>query len=268
MKLTRKQFGLGMIAAGLGAGMTVRPAAAEAQGTAQQTTNLATTPSAAHQATYFFKNSAFEFVLLTSLGRAYYQGGNVGKVLYVIRQIEDGNFESAYQAMIAAGHEARAMAEDSASGGHVESARQAYLWAQNFYDSATYFADGSGDPTRVTTAWQMMDDCWLKSIALFDPPIEQVSIPYEGTALRGFYFRGKSTKEKRPLLILNNGSDGSALDMWMLGSGGSDGPRLRLPHLRWAWARLRSLEAGPPLPAGLGACHYAGRRLCPRPRGR
>jgi hypothetical protein len=221
MKLTRKQFGLGMIAAGLGAGMTGTRTAAEAQNAAKQPTSLATTPSAAHQATYFFKNSAFEFVLLTSLGRAYYQGGNVGKVLYVLRQIEDGNFESAYQAMIAAGHEMRAMAEDSASGGHVESARQAYMWAQNFYDSAIYFADGSGDPTRVTTAWQMMDDCWLKSIALFDPPIEQVSIPYEGTALRGFYFRGKSAKEKRPLLILNNGSDGSALDMWMLGAAGA-----------------------------------------------
>ena len=98
MKFTRRQFGVGIIAAGLGARMTVRPATVGAQGTAQQTTNLPTTPSAAHQATYFFKNSAFEFVLLTSLGRAYHQGGNVGKVLYVIRQIEDGNFESAYQA--------------------------------------------------------------------------------------------------------------------------------------------------------------------------
>ena len=41
----------------------------------------------------------------------------------------------------------RAIAEDSVSGGHGESARQAYLWAQNFYDSAIYFADGTGDPT-------------------------------------------------------------------------------------------------------------------------
>ncbi len=56
---------------------------------------------------------------------------------------------------------------------------------------------------------------------MFDPPIEQVSIPYEGIALRGFYFRGKSRKEKRPLLILNNGSDGSALDMWMWGAAGA-----------------------------------------------
>jgi hypothetical protein len=221
MKLTRKQFSFGMVAAGLGAGMTTTQATAQAQGAPQPATSLATTPSAPNQTSYFFKNSAFEFVLLTTLGRAYYQGGNVGKVLYVIKQIEDGNFESAYRTLIAAGNEARSMAEDSASGGHLESARQAYLWAQNFYDSATYFADGTGDPARITTAWQLMDDCWLKAIALFDPPIEQVSIPYQGISLRGFYFRGKSTKERRPLLILNNGSDGSALDMWMWGAAGA-----------------------------------------------
>ncbi len=208
-----------MVAAGLGAGLAGGRVAA--QGAAQKATNLATTPSAAGQTSYFFKNSAFEFVMLTCLGRAYYQAGNVGKVLYLIRQIEDGNFESAYQALIAAGHEARAMAEDSASGGHVESARQAYLWAQNFYDSATYFADGTGDPARITTAWQLMDACWLKWVALSDPPIEQVGIPYAGTQLRGFYFRGKSSKKRRPLLILVNGSDGSALDMWCWGAAGA-----------------------------------------------
>ncbi len=125
MKLTRKQFSLGMVAAGLGAGMTATRATAQTQDPAQPATSLATTPSAPHQATYFFKHSAFEFVLLTSLGRAYYQGGNVGRVLYVIRQIEDGNFESAHQALVAAGNEARAIAEDSANGNHRESARQA-----------------------------------------------------------------------------------------------------------------------------------------------
>lgn len=206
---------------GTGAGATTEPSAGEAQDLAHQTTNLPTTPLAAHQTTYFFKNSAFEFVLLASLGRAYYQGANIGKVLFTIRQIEDGNFDSAYRAMIAAGDEARLLAENSADGGHTESARQAYLWTQSFYDSAIYFADGTGDPMRVAAAWQMMDDCWLKSIDLFDPPVEQISIPYEGVGLRGFYFRGKSAREKRPLLILVNGSDGSALDMWMLGAAGA-----------------------------------------------
>jgi hypothetical protein len=217
----RRRFGLGVAAAGLGAGMAIRPGHVAAQSVAPPATSMATTPSGAHQTSYFFKNSAFEFVFLTCLGRAYYQAGNVGKVLHLTRQIEDGNFDSAYQALIAAGHEARAMAEESAAGGHVESARQAYLWAQNFYDGATYFADGNADPTRITTAWQLMDGCWLKWVALSGPLVEQVSIPYEGTALRGFYFRGRSSKKRRPLLILVNGSDGSALDMWCWGASGA-----------------------------------------------
>jgi pimeloyl-ACP methyl ester carboxylesterase len=39
--------------------------------------------------------------------------------------------------------------------------------------------------------------------------------------LRGFYFRGRSSKKRRPLLILVNGSDGSALDMWCWGAAGA-----------------------------------------------
>lgn len=148
----RRRFGF-LTATGLAAAMASRPPPAAAQ------TNLATTPSAAHQATYFFKNSAFEYVFLTCLGRAYHQAGNVGKVLYLIKQVEDGNFQMAYDALVTAGNEARALAEDSMRGRHRESARQAYLWAQNFYDAATYFADGTGDPTKIRAAWQWMDEC-------------------------------------------------------------------------------------------------------------
>jgi pimeloyl-ACP methyl ester carboxylesterase len=145
----------------------------------------------------------------------------VGKVLYLTRQVEDGNFESAFLAFKQAGDEARALAEESESDGHKESARQAYLWAQNFFDSATYFVDGSKDPTRFLPTWELLYDCWLKALSHFDPPIEPVSIPYENTELHGFFIRGTSPSRQRPLLILVNGSDGSLLDMWLWGGAGA-----------------------------------------------
>jgi hypothetical protein len=169
---------------------------------------------------YFFQNPTFEMIFLTSLGRAYHSGGDVGKVLYLTRQVEDGNYESAFVAFKQAGDEAKAMAEESAAAGHRESARQAYQWAQNFYDSATYFIDQSNDPSRFLPTWELLYDCWLKSLPLFESPVEAVKIPYEGTELHGFYFRGKSTAKKRKLLILVNGSDGSLLDMWLWGGAG------------------------------------------------
>ncbi|MEI9814334.1 MAG: hypothetical protein WDO18_17570 [Acidobacteriota bacterium] len=84
-------------------------------------------------------------------------------------QVEDGNYESAFQAFKQAGDEARLLAAESASHGHKESARQAYQWAQNYYASATYFADGSADPSRFLPTWELLDDCWMKSLPLFEP---------------------------------------------------------------------------------------------------
>jgi Acetyl xylan esterase (AXE1) len=213
MNADRRQFSLGLATASCSLGLHDEVRAQSAQGHVD-------VPSGASRRPNFFKDPTFEYVFLVSLGRAYQMAGNVGKVLYLTRQVKDGNFESAYVAFKQAGDEARAMAEESASGGHRESARQAYLWAQNFYDSATYFADGSKDPTRLLPTWELLYDCWLKSLPFFDRSIEPVSIPYEGTELHGFYFCGKSTDRKRPLLILVNGSDGSLLDMWAWGGAG------------------------------------------------
>ena len=142
MNSDRRQFSFGLTTGLLGL-------SASSKLLAQSSGDHPATPTAQNGAAappYFFKNRTFEMIFLTSLGRAYHAGGNAGKVLYLTRQVEDGNFESAYLAFKQAGDEARAQAEDSASHGHKESARQAYLWAQNFYDSATYFIDGSKDP--------------------------------------------------------------------------------------------------------------------------
>ena len=47
-----------------------------------------------------------------------------------------------------------------------------------------------------------------------------MSIPYEGTALEGYFFRAGESRERRPLLILNNGSDGPVSAMWQQGGAG------------------------------------------------
>jgi hypothetical protein len=120
MKVDRRQFGARLTPALLG--MSSHSALQ-----AQKSGGLPTSSSGVAHPGYFFKNPTFEVIFLTSLGRAYHSAGNVGKVLSLSRQVEDGNFESAYQALEQAGDEARALAEESASQGHKESARQAYL---------------------------------------------------------------------------------------------------------------------------------------------
>jgi hypothetical protein len=214
MDPSRRQFGFGLTAALMVVGTNRQLLARLSDDRSPASSGSARPP-------YLFKNPTFEIIFLSSLGRAFHSAGNVGKVLYLTTQVEDGNFESAFLAFKQAGDEAGAQAEESAAHGHKESARQAYLWAQNFYDSSTYFVDGSKDPSRFLPTWELLYDCWLKSLALFDPPIEAVAIPYEKTELHGFFLRGRSTSRKRPLLISVNGSDGSLLDMWTWGGAGA-----------------------------------------------
>jgi dienelactone hydrolase len=218
--MNRRQFNLRMAAAMLSLSAIPQRLSADSPADTEKSGRPAT-PSGAMHSNYFFKHPTFEYVFLVSLGRAYQMAGNVGKVLYLSKQIEDGDFESAYQAFKQAGDEARAIAEESASQGHKESARQAYLWAQNFYDSSTYFVDNSKDPSRFLPTWELLYHCWLTALPLFEPAIEPVSIPYENTELHGFFFTGAGTSRQRPLLILVNGSDGSLLDMWTWGAAGA-----------------------------------------------
>lgn len=170
---------------------------------------------------HFFKNPSFEFTFQIALGAAYYQGTDTGRLLYLARQIPNGDSEAAYRTLTAAGDDVMAVADASASAGHRESARQAYGWAQNYYNSAGYFVDGSNDPSRAEGTYDLFDSAWLKGVAQMASPPAQVAIPYEGVALRGFYFRGNGRGAKRPLLILNNGSDGSLLAIMTMGGFGA-----------------------------------------------
>ena len=173
------------------------------------------------EASYFFRDPTLEFNFLIALGGAYYQAVDVGKVLYLTRQVKDGDYEGAFQALKAAGDEAMAVADGSARGGHRVSARQAYAGAQTFYDLAGYVVDGSDDPARGPAVYDLFNDAWLKGVAQADPVPVEVAIPYEGTTLRGFHFRGNGTGAKRPLVIFSNGSDGSLLASMTFGGYGA-----------------------------------------------
>jgi pimeloyl-ACP methyl ester carboxylesterase len=167
-----------------------------------------------------FADPTFDFTTRIALGASYYGCGNPGKIFAIASRIKDGDFESGYQAYHAAGSEANQWAEEAASKKHRVSAREAYLWAANYFFAALYFLDGTTDPTRLLPTWKQYEGCWATAAALFTPPIERVEIPYENTTLTGWLFRASNSKERRPLVILNNGADGSELDMLVLGGAG------------------------------------------------
>lgn len=164
-----------------------------------------------------FQIRRFRVFLPTAARGVYHRQADAGECLATAARIKDGDSESWFREWTATADRVRAIAEEAATKGHRVSARDAYLRAATYYSAATYSLDGTKDPSRLRPTWETHRACWDEAAARFDPPIEKVSIPYEGTALEGYFRAPDASGARRPLVIMNNGSDGPVSAMWSQG---------------------------------------------------
>lgn len=166
----------------------------------------------------FFESDDFEFMTALALGATYYRGADAGECLSTVARIEDGDPESWFGEWTATAERIAAAARASEEGGHRVSARDAWLRAATYFDTAMFFLDSTDEPDRMKPTWERHRNAWEAFARLNDPPIERVGIPYEDTELEGWVFRSRVGEAPRPLLILNNGSDGPVSAMWLQGA--------------------------------------------------
>jgi hypothetical protein len=166
----------------------------------------------------FFKDDDFEYMMLGALGATYYKCSDIGECLTAAASIEDGDYEGWYRAWLATADRVRGFAEQSVAKGHQTSAREAFLRASlTYYKNAAFFLDGTSDPSRILPTWKAHRECFDEATSRFDPPVEKVEIPYEDATLPGYLFKVDDSGRSRPLLLLNNGSDSDAADMYLMG---------------------------------------------------
>src|SRR5947209_11638037 len=165
----------------------------------------------------FFKDDGFEFMTLLALGADYYKGADVGECFSTVTRIKSGDYEGWYREWGATADRVRRVAEACATAGHQVSAREAFLRASTYYNHAAFSLDGTSDPSRFLPTWKTHRECFDEAAARFDPPFEKVEIPYEDTTLPGYMFKVDDSDRPRPLLILNNGSDGPISAMYLQG---------------------------------------------------
>ena len=167
----------------------------------------------------FFKDDDFEYMMLGALGATYHKCADVGECLTTAVSIEDGDYEGWYRAWLATADRVRRFAEQSAAKGHQTSGREAFLRASlTYYKNAAFFLDGTSDPSRILPTFKAHRECFDEAASRFDPPVEKVQIPYEDTTLPGYLFKVDGSGRSRPLLLLNNGSDSDAADMYLMGA--------------------------------------------------
>ena len=168
-----------------------------------------------------FADAEFQFGLEIALGAAYRQASDVGESLATADRITDGDADSWVNEWTATAETCQAAGAEAQSAGRRVSALSYYRRAATYYATALYSFSGASDhsPERELELWRHQRGCWERVVDLQTVPGERFSIPYEGTALEGFFFRAPDAApgEPRPLVVMNNGSDGATSAMWLEG---------------------------------------------------
>jgi prolyl oligopeptidase family protein len=100
------------------------------------------------------------------------------------------------------------------------SAARAYLRAANYFAVAVDAIDGLADTGRLLPTFRSHRVAWEGFVAHTRWPAERVEIPYEGASMPGWLFHPDTSRAARPVLVMNNGSDGSISGCWCEGAEG------------------------------------------------
>jgi pimeloyl-ACP methyl ester carboxylesterase len=173
------------------------------------------------QAVLFPDDTSFWFETLRVLGATAYGGADIGEVLTTAQAITVGDYNSWYDQWLATADRIAAEAEKAQAAGHLVSARDGLLRASNYYRSADFYLHANPDDPRIRNAYTRARECFRAAATLFDPPVEPVEIPYEGTVLHGYFYpalRRGGDIGPSPTTIMHSGFDGTCEEMHSLGA--------------------------------------------------
>ncbi|RFU24969.1 hypothetical protein B7463_g11368, partial [Scytalidium lignicola] len=164
-----------------------------------------------------FKDGYFDYNFAKFLGLAPYSGAELGECYETAHRIKDGDTESWIEAWVSTAQRIEAYAEEALKGNHKVSAKEAWLRATTYYQAAFFFTLNN-DP-RKAQIYEKHTGCFQSAGKFFDPPLEVLSIPYEGKSLFGYFLRGGSDSKPRPTVLIQMGADGSSEQIYFSGGG-------------------------------------------------
>ncbi|MBL8581100.1 MAG: alpha/beta fold hydrolase [Rhizobiaceae bacterium] len=144
-----------------------------------------------------------------------YGGADFGEVQAVAKAVGEGDDGVFHSAFVAAGDRLAEEAESTLAAGHRGSARDLFLRASVFYGASLHPLYGAPVDPRFLSAFHRQVSAFDRGLALGEPAVRPVRIPFEGAAMTAYLLPAAGrADEVRPLLILTNGYDGTITDMY------------------------------------------------------
>ena len=168
-----------------------------------------------------FHDADFQFGFEIVLGATYHGAADVGEVLVTAERIHDKDADSWVREWTATAEAVEEGMRTAVQAGRRVSALAYARRAATYFATALYAIDHSSESDTKLDLWRRQRACWDQIVDLSQG--ERIAIPYEDTTLPGFLFRAPDAApgEPRPLVVVNNGSDGPTSHMWVQGGAGA-----------------------------------------------
>jgi len=160
-----------------------------------------------------FKNHETDWVFKRTLEFMNEKAAEIGECLYAARRINEQQGDSWIAEWADLAKKVRLLAEESLHNGHLVSARESFLRAANYYRTAEYGC--APDHPRFHELWKNSVDCFHQACPLFTPPIEIITVPFEGRQLPGYFWRPDHSSITRPTFIAAGGNDSSGEEVFL-----------------------------------------------------
>jgi len=171
-----------------------------------------------------FRDAEFDYQLLRAMGAADYGGSSVGECLAAAGMITDGDTGSWVSAFVRLADRVERRASTCLEAGHLVSARDHYLRASTYHRTAEYYAEAT--PDVLAECGRRGRACFESAAALFDPPVEPLSLAFADGSLPGYLVRPRAGTapgdRPRGTLVALGGFDSGAEEMYFqLGAAGA-----------------------------------------------
>lgn len=164
-------------------------------------------------ARYHFGDSDMDFTFgSVVLGSTVNRGCEIGEAFRTAANIKDGDASSWQAEWAATARLAEARGEQSLAGGHRVSARDQFQRASYYYRFALLGV--MPDDPRMREHAGKSRSLLKRAGALFDPPLEYIEIPFEGTVLPGYFRKASVGPAAARTLIMIGGGETFAEDLY------------------------------------------------------
>lgn len=149
-----------------------------------------------------------------ALGETQEGGGAISECFQAASRMTPGDKESWHKEWLVVADRNHKRGDAEEAKGHIETAKACWLRAVDYYRQAEFWLEGS-DPRRLEV-FERLEQCSKNWGRYLNPPLEEVTIPYDNAQMYGYFLRSPVGGEKQPVLIAFGGLDSFKDEMWFM----------------------------------------------------